>query len=103
MSAIADIPQPLFARSFGDGPRQVLALHCTMAHSGAWRGLSAALSDVATLTATDMLCHGRSPDWDRAGDFQDRIARAAGAHLTAPMDVIGHSFGAATALRLAVA
>ena len=48
-----------------------------------------------------MLCHGRSPDWDRAGDFQDRIARAAGAHLTAPMDVIGHSFGATVAVRVA--
>ncbi len=94
--------QPVFVRSIGDGARRVLALHCTLAHSGAWRGLAAGLSD-ATFVAPDMLSHGRSPDWDGQGDFQDRSA-AAVAHLLEPgMDLIGHSFGATVALRLAVA
>lgn len=97
------VPQPIFARDFGQGPRKVLALHCTIAHSGAWRGLAAQMDDEVTLKATDMLCHGRSPDWDGQGDFQDRMTEAALAHLTEPMDVIGHSFGASVALRLAVA
>lgn len=97
------VPQPIFARGFGHGPRRVLALHCTIAHSGAWRGLAAQMEDEITLTATDMLCHGRSPDWDGQGDFQDRMTQAALAHLTEPMDVVGHSFGASVALRLAAA
>ncbi len=96
------VPQPVFVRTIGDGARRVLALHCTLAHSGAWRGLAAGLSD-ATFVAPDMLSHGRSPDWDGQGDFQDRMV-AAVEHLLEPgMDLIGHSFGATVALRLAVA
>jgi len=97
------VPQPVFVRSFGQGPRRVLALHCTIAHSGAWRGLAELMGEKATLTTPDMLNHGRSPDWDWQGDFQDR-SMAAVEHLLEPeMDIIGHSFGATIALRLAVA
>lgn len=96
------VSQPVFVRSFGTGPRHVLALHCTLAHSGTWRGL-AGMMDQVTLVAPDMLSHGRSPDWDGRGDFQDRSV-AAVAHLLGPdMDIIGHSFGATIALRLATA
>ncbi len=95
--------QPVFSRHFGHGPRQVLAIHCTLAHSGAWRGLAAQLEEEATFTAFDMLGHGRSPDWDGQGDPQDRITEIAESYLTDRMDVIGHSFGATVALRLAVA
>ena len=97
-----DVPQPVATREFGDGPLHILALHCTLAHSGAWRGL-AGLLEGTTLIAPDMLSHGRSPDWDGQGDFQDRSV-AAVSHLLEPgMDIIGHSFGATIALRLAVA
>lgn len=96
------VPQPVFARSFGDGPRRVLALHCTLAHSGAWRGLAGLIGETATLITPDMLSHGRSPDWDGQGDYQDRCTEAV-THLLEPnMDIIGHSFGATVALRLAV-
>jgi pimeloyl-ACP methyl ester carboxylesterase len=51
-----------------------------------------------------MLSHGKSPDWDGSGDFQDVSVAAALPFLDdAPMDLIGHSFGATLALRLAVA
>lgn len=96
------VAQPLFCRSFGTGPREVMALHCTMAHSGAWRGLAEAMGDVVTIHAVDMPNHGKSADWDGSGDFQQRVVDGAAAHLTRPMDVIGHSFGATVALRLAV-
>ena len=97
------MPQPVFVRSFGGGSRRVLALHCTLAHSGAWRGLAEVMADRATLITPDMLSHGRSPDWDGQGDFQDRCMESV-AHLLEPgMDIIGHSFGATIALRLAVA
>jgi pimeloyl-ACP methyl ester carboxylesterase len=103
MSTVSQpVSQPVFVRNIGEGPRRVLALHCTLAHSGAWRGLAAGLSDT-TFVAPDMLSHGRSPDWDGQGDFQDRSV-AATEHLLEPdMDLIGHSFGATVALRLAVA
>ncbi|MFY2825673.1 alpha/beta fold hydrolase [Ruegeria sp. MALMAid1280] len=93
---------PVHVRTLGQGARNVLALHCTIAHSGAWSGLAAALEGEATLIAPDMLSHGRSPDWDGQGDFFDLATEAAVAQLTEPMDVIGHSFGGMIALRLAV-
>jgi lipase len=100
---VNDVAQPLFVRSFGDGPRRVLALHCTLAHSGAWRGLAGVMDDEVTMITPDLLSHGRSPDWDGQGDFQDRCTDAV-VHLLEPdMDIIGHSFGATVALRLAAA
>lgn len=95
------VPQPLFVRSFGQGPRQVLAIHCTIAHSGAWRGLARELDQQVTMTTPDMLSHGRSPDWDGRGDYQDRMVAATAPLITEKLDLIGHSFGATVALRLA--
>lgn len=74
-----------------------------MAHSGAWKGLAAELDDLATITAPDMLGHGRSPDWDGQGDFQDRMIEIGEDLATGPVDLIGHSFGGTLALRMAVA
>ena len=102
MSDSPSTPQQVFCRTFGHGARRVLALHCTIAHSGAWRGLAGVMEDEATFVTPDMLSHGRSPDWDGKGDFQDREVAAVAPILTEPMDVIGHSFGATIALRLAV-
>ncbi len=85
----------------GSGQRPVLALHCTMAFGGAWAGLSKMMPDL-TVIAPDMPSHGRSADWDGSSDFGETVFQAS---LTAmadtPMDVIGHSFGGMTALRLA--
>lgn len=88
--------------TLGTGDRPALALHCTMAFGGAFKGLSQALPEL-TLTAPDMPSHGRSADWDEVSDFADTVfAGSLAAMADAPMDVIGHSFGAVTALRLAV-
>ena len=91
-----------FVARIGQGPRKVLALHCTMAFSGAWGGLIRALSDDVQFIAPDMPSHGRSPDWDENSNFADTVYAGALATLDEPMDVIGHSFGGAVALRLAV-
>lgn len=97
--------QPGFAPNImilGDGARRALALHCTMAFGGAWVGFSKALPEL-TLVAPDMPSHGRSADWDEVSDFNDTVfENSLGALSGPPMDVIGHSFGAVTALRLAV-
>ncbi|MDC0658137.1 alpha/beta hydrolase [Leisingera sp. SS27] len=93
----------MFHRSFGNGPRPVLAVHCSLAHSGAWRGVAEALAGDITLTAFDMLSHGRSPDWDGQGNYQLLNMQAGLSLLTAPVDLVGHSFGATVALRMAMA
>lgn len=61
---------------------------------------------MATLHAFDLPCHGQSGDWDGQGDMHD-VATAMALNVldgigTGPVDVIGHSFGATVALRLAV-
>ncbi|GHG98833.1 alpha/beta fold hydrolase [Pseudodonghicola xiamenensis] len=100
---LAVLPQPVFSRDFGEGARRALAIHCTLAHSGALRGLAAALGDDLTITAFDLLSHGQSPDWDGQGDIYERHIAIAETFLTEPMDLIGHSFGATVALGLAAA
>ena len=99
---MSDLPQPVHVRALGKGARDVLAIHCTIAHSGAWKRLASLLSDEATFHAFDMLSHGQSEDWDGQGDFQDRNVEAALTLLDRPMDVVGHSFGATVALRVAI-
>ncbi len=93
-------------RSFGDGPRTALAIHCSLGHSGAWRAVGAALGEVLTLHAYDLPNHGRSGDWDRQGIMHDVATDMARAVLDkvaeGPVDLIGHSFGATVALRLAI-
>ena len=86
------------------GDRAVLALHCSLAHAGAWAGLAAALTGV-TITAIDQIGHGRAADWDGISDLHamatnDAIAMAEA--IGAPVDFIGHSFGGTVALRVAL-
>ncbi len=90
--------------TLGKGPHRTLALHCSLAHCAAWAGLAGHLGQEATFIAPDMPSHGRSADWDGTSDFADTVYQMALDTLDAePMDVIGHSFGAVVALRLAIA
>ena len=89
-------------RTFGTGPRQALAIHCSLAHSGAWSGVAAALAEDMTITAFDMPGHGRSSDWDGNGDYLQAVAAIAATFLTEPVDLIGHSAGGIAALQLAL-
>lgn len=89
-----------FWRVWGDGKPQVLMLHCTLAHSGAWTGLAETLGRAAL--AFDMPGHGKSGAPDPGRDYQAQCLDAALDFLTGgAMDLIGHSFGATVALRLA--
>ncbi|GAA6206874.1 alpha/beta hydrolase [Cognatishimia sp. WU-CL00825] len=90
-----------FWRTLGQGPKAALALHCSLAHSGAWKGIAAVLGDKLTLNAVDLPGHGKSPDWDGQGDFTDFAIYIAAAGLAKPADIVAHSFGAYLALRLA--
>lgn len=93
---------PTYWTTFGQGPQPALAIHCSLAHSGSWGGLARHLSGALTLTAFDMPGHGRSGDWDGRGEIQEVTAEIAADLLDGPAHVIGHSFGATVALRLAV-
>ena len=89
-------------RTWGQGAEPALLLHCSLAHSGAWDGVAKALSDILTMTAPDLVGHGRGPDWDRDQDFHDQNTDLAQSLLPdQPCHLIGHSFGATVALRLA--
>jgi lipase len=90
-------------RHFGTGARQVLALHCSLAHGGAWAALAAHLPGT-TLIAPDLPGHGTAPDWDGRADLHGLATRQTLVLLreTGPLDVIGHSFGATVALRAAL-
>ncbi len=84
----------------GQGPQTALALHCTLAFSGAWGGFVKAVGPDWRFMAPDMPNHGKSPDWE--GDFVAQALAGARAALSEPMHVIGHSFGAVLAMRLAI-
>lgn len=98
---------PPFRLYDSGGERPVLALHCSLAHGGAWGALASLLRGV-TVVAPDQPGHGKGAAWDESRPLHDQafdetlaIAEAAGDG--APLDVLGHSFGATLALRLALA
>ncbi|MHA7851542.1 alpha/beta fold hydrolase [Roseovarius sp.] len=101
--------------TFGHGPRRALAIHCTLAHAGSWAGLGARLAEQMTLIAFDLPGHGQTAPWEAGmGEVQglstamaldfatDLAAEAQGEIATGTVDLLGHSFGATVALRLAV-
>lgn len=96
---------PTFWDQQGFGQRRALFIHCSLAHSGAWRGVRAALGDDLSSLAYDLPGHGRSADWDGQGDYQDRATQIAlellDRHAPGAIDLIGHSFGGTIALRVA--
>lgn len=93
---------PTFWREFGNGPREALMIHCSLSHSGAWTALAREMSDMLHMTAFDIPGHGKSDDWDHRGEYQAVTTAMAADFPTGPVDVMGHSFGATVALRLAI-
>lgn len=93
---------PTFLRRWGAGPREAVLIHCSLGSSGLWAGVAERLADAATLTAFDLPGHGKSGDWTDGGDVQAQTAAMAADLIEDRADLIGHSFGATAALRLAV-
>ncbi|MCI2400622.1 alpha/beta hydrolase [Aliiroseovarius subalbicans] len=90
-----------FVSRSGSGVRRTLFVHCSLAHSGAWRGVERLLTRQLAMTALDLPGHGRSADWDGQGDYQGQAARIVEALIDRPLDLVGHSYGATIALRIA--
>jgi pimeloyl-ACP methyl ester carboxylesterase len=94
--------RPVFFREAGQGP-PALFLHCGLAHSGAFAGLMAALNSRLAMRALDLPGHGGT-GYDPSIPVQAQAAANALALIGdgPPAHLIGHSFGATVALRLAV-
>ena len=88
------------AVTVGTGAPAVM-IHCALSNHESMLPLAHAIGGQVTLF--DMPGHGRSDDWDGKHDFQTLVVDAAAACCEGPTHVIGHSFGATAALRLAVA
>ncbi len=96
-------------RSGVTGKPPVLLLHSSQSTSGQWRALQAELNDDFDVLAIDLLGYGKAPkpevddpDSFRLADEIPRIVasvRAAGQDQ--PVHLIGHSYGAALALKIA--
>jgi pimeloyl-ACP methyl ester carboxylesterase len=92
-------------RELGAGPR-VLCIHPSSSSSSQWKPLMERLSSRFRVIAVDVYGHGRSPRWP---DDRD-LTLADEAELIAPLiadsgsfSLVGHSYGAAIAVELALA
>jgi pimeloyl-ACP methyl ester carboxylesterase len=84
------------------GGRSAVLAHCFLGHSGAWPRLLAALRAPLDAVAFDLPGHGRSDPWDGSGDLLATVAVGFDELTEDGALLIGHSFGAAGALRFAV-
>jgi len=90
-----------FWRVWGNDPPDLLLIHCTLAHSGAWNALASRLDRPAV--AFDLPGHGRSGPRDAKQDYLAQCESVAQSFVfSGKVDVVGHSFGAVIALTLAL-
>lgn len=86
-----------------EGLPEALLLHCSLAHGRAFAGMAKHLGEGLHLRAPDLLGHGEAEDPDPARPYHDQATEAVAGLLPASGGVvIGHSFGATIALRLAI-
>jgi pimeloyl-ACP methyl ester carboxylesterase len=95
-----------FFREAGAGPG-VVCTHSNASTSGQWRGLMDVLAPKFRVLAPDLYGSGKSPDWpsDRIIRLLDEVAliEPVLARAGSPLALVGHSYGAATALIAALA
>ena len=87
--------------TLGKGDDQALLLHCSLANSRAWLPLADEFKDILSMIAFDLPGHGMSQDWDYTSDYQDRCLDISSTFINKPIHLVGHSFGATVALRVA--
>jgi pimeloyl-ACP methyl ester carboxylesterase len=97
-------PQPHVRRA-GSGPGLV-CLHANASTSGQWRELMERLSDRYRVLAPDLHGAGKSPDWPSRAEIalrdEARFIAPVLAEAGVPYTLVGHSYGAAVALRVAL-
>jgi pimeloyl-ACP methyl ester carboxylesterase len=106
------LPPPPAAAEFvdtGTGPLTVLLLHSSMSSKAQWRGLVDTLRCAGRVIAPDLLGYGSAPMPAEAADFtlDDEVQRLLSLlhalDVQGPLHMVGHSYGGAVALRLALA
>jgi pimeloyl-ACP methyl ester carboxylesterase len=95
-----------FYRTWGQGPPLIL-LHAGGSSGAQWTKTGDALADTHTLIAPDLISFGTSEPWPEAGGLThelqaDLVADIIETESTTPLDIVGHSYGGSTALRLAL-
>ncbi|WP_157888329.1 alpha/beta fold hydrolase [Neptunicoccus sediminis] len=93
-----------YTRTAGQGPRKALFIHCSLSSGKSLLPLMGHFSDEMTMVAVDLPGQGKSPMPDPARDYQTQCVEACIALVEqsgGPQDLVGHSFGATVALRLA--
>ncbi len=90
-----------------DGRHTVVLLHSSGASSRQWQALSTALAPHVHVLAPDFYGHGDAPVWSgaRAMTLGDEVARLQSLldHVHGPVHVVGHSYGGAVGVALALA
>lgn len=85
--------------------RTVVFLHGSLSSGGMWKACARALEPEFAAHTPDLIGYGRNPAWppdrpfrlsDEVGDFAGRING-----ISAPFDIVAHSYGGAVALRFA--
>jgi pimeloyl-ACP methyl ester carboxylesterase len=87
--------------TLGRGDEQALLLHCSLANSRAWLPFAGEFKDKLSMIAFDLPGHGMSQDWGYTSDYQDCCLDITATFINKPIHLVGHSFGATVALRLA--
>jgi len=104
--SIYAVTQVLNVHRYGpEQPAQILAVHGLTGHGMRWRTLATRHLSGFSVVAPDLLGHGRS-SWEAPWTLDANVAALAdllGREATRPVVVVGHSFGCAVALKLAVA
>ena len=94
-----------FWREAGTGPVPAHFIHCSLASSRAWGATMAEFSNDLTISAIDLPGHGRTDMPLEDVDIQQQALQASIAVIERgdkPVHLLGHSFGGAVALRIAL-
>lgn len=86
----------------GDAPARLQMLHCTMARGDALLRLHKALGQPQGTVMFDLPNHGQTADAPEGADVHALTTAIGRDLLEGPTHVIGHSFGATVALRMAL-
>jgi len=92
----------LSARLSGRGER-IVCLHSSTGSSAQWRDLQQRLAQRWEVLAPDLYGHGRSPAWPaRPATLHVDAAAVAALSGPRPLHLVGHSYGGAVALQIAL-
>ncbi|MCV6594583.1 MAG: alpha/beta hydrolase [Silicimonas sp.] len=81
----------------------IALIHCSLGRAAGWRPFLNGLGGSLSPLLIELPGHGLAPDYDESRDYSDQAVELALEEMPSdPVPLIGHSFGAALALRIAV-